>query len=393
MILMYVTALIMMTAENEMSSCQEDPMGFKLPNGSDLSEEQLDIINLPTTKDWVIKGAPGTGKTVMAIYRAGQASQASKNKPVLMLVYNNPLMRFLSTAVQGNYYKNVEVLTYHQWLSDIYREYGLGWVPKVDGEHNWDVIASELAGIGKKYAHVIIDEAQDFPVELLKILKKLSNHMTCFIDPNQAIEIGKTNTYEAIKTLCVEAPYKLTRNFRNAKPIRDLSVLYCRDGEPAPSVMPGRKPVIIRCTQGNFDDVNRKMAAIIGRNKEKNIGIIVNAKSLNRTFASLSDLLTNDVLIQMHKTKTEHSIDFNKPGVKIVSYGTMKGLEFDIVLLPLFDKIEMKDGGVVDANRVYVAVSRPINELYLFYWSEKPSAGKINTIAPLAAHRDMLEWK
>lgn len=54
-------------------------MGFKLPNGGDLSEEQLDIINLPTTKDWVIKGAPGTGKTVMAIYRAGQASQASKS--------------------------------------------------------------------------------------------------------------------------------------------------------------------------------------------------------------------------------------------------------------------------------------------------------------------------
>lgn len=32
-------------------------MGFKLPNGSDLNAEQLDIINLPTTKDWVIKGA------------------------------------------------------------------------------------------------------------------------------------------------------------------------------------------------------------------------------------------------------------------------------------------------------------------------------------------------
>lgn len=70
-------------------------MGFRLPNGSDLSEEQLDIINLPTTKDWLIKGAPGTGKTVMAIYRAGQASQVSKGKPVLMLVYNNPLMRYL----------------------------------------------------------------------------------------------------------------------------------------------------------------------------------------------------------------------------------------------------------------------------------------------------------
>ena len=90
-------------------------MGFKLPNGGDLSEEQLDIINLPTTKDWVIKGAPGTGKTVMAIYRAGQASQASKGKPVLMLVYNNPLMSFLSTAVQGNYYKN-DCNTTHNYL-------------------------------------------------------------------------------------------------------------------------------------------------------------------------------------------------------------------------------------------------------------------------------------
>ena len=88
-------------------------MGFKLPNGSDLSEEQLDIINLPTTKDWVIKVAPGTGKTVMAIYRAGQASQVCKGKPILILAYNNPLMRFLSTPIHGNYYKNVEVLTYH----------------------------------------------------------------------------------------------------------------------------------------------------------------------------------------------------------------------------------------------------------------------------------------
>ena len=368
-------------------------MGFKLPNGSDLSEEQLDIINLPTTKDWVIKGAPGTGKTVMAIYRAGQASQASKGKQVLMLVYNNPLKGFLSTAVQGNYYKDVKVFTYHRWVSEIYGEYHLGDIPKDENGHDWQKVASDLSGIGEKYAHVIIDEAQDFPIELLKLLKNLSEHMTCFIDPNQAIEIGKTDTCAAIKTLCVESPYKLTRNFRNTKPIRDLSALYCKDGEPAPSNIPGKKPVIIKCVSGNFDDLNKKMVVLIKRNKEKNIGIIVNPKALNRTFESLSELLPSDVTVQMHKPKTQNKIDFNKSGVKILSYGTMKGLEFDIVMLPMFDKIEMKDGGIVDANRAYVAVSRPINELYLFYWSEKPSSGKINTMTPLTSHRDMLEWK
>ena len=201
-------------------------MGFRLPNGGDLSEEQLDIINLPTTKDWVIKGAPGTGKTVMAIYRAGQASHSSKGKPVLMLVYNNPLMRFLSTAVQGNYYRNVQVQTYHQWVNDIYSEYSLGKIPKDGNDHDWTAIASDLSRIKKKYAHVIIDEAQDFPIELLKILKKLSDHMTCFIDPNQAIEIGKTDTYGAIKALCVESPYKLTKNFRNTKGISAIQNLF-----------------------------------------------------------------------------------------------------------------------------------------------------------------------
>lgn len=368
-------------------------MGFKLPNGSDLSEEQLDIINLPTTKDWVIKGAPGTGKTVMAIYRAGQASQASKGKPVLMLVYNNPLMRFLSTAIQGNYYKNVEVLTYHQWVNDIYSEYGLGTIPKDGNEHDWAAISSDLSRIGKKYSHVIIDEAQDFPIDLLKILKRTSDHMTCFIDPNQAIEVGKTDTYRAIKTLCVESSYKLTKNFRNTKPIRDLSALYCKDGEPAPSSTPGKKPVIIKCASGNFDDQNKKMVDIIKRNKEKSIGIIVNPKALNSTFNSMKKLLSSDVIIQMHKPMTTNKIDFDKPGVKILSYGTMKGLEFDIVLLPMFDKIEMQDGGTVDANRAYVAVSRPVNELYLFYWKERPSSGKINTMTALTSHRDMLDWK
>ena len=221
-------------------------MGFKMPNSGDFSEEQLDIVNLPLKKDWVIKGAPGTGKTVMAIYRAGQASKNSKGKPVLMLVYNNPLMRFLSTAVQGNYFRNVQVQTYHQWVNDIYSEYSLGTIPKVGSDHNWEAIASELSGIGKKYEHVIIDEAQDFPIELLKILKKLSDYMTCFIEPNQAIEVGKTDIYKAIKALWVESPYKLTKNFRSTKLIRDLSALYCKDGELAPSDAPGKKTVITK---------------------------------------------------------------------------------------------------------------------------------------------------
>ena len=95
----------------------------------------------------------------------------------------------------------------------------------------------------------------------------------------------------------------------------------------------------------------------------------------------------------MHKPKTQNTIDFSKPGVKILSYGTMKGLEFDIVLLPMFDKIEMKENDTVNMNRVYVAVTRPINELYLFYWNEIPSLGKVDTMTALITHRSMVDWR
>lgn len=366
-------------------------MGFKLPNGRDLSVEQLDIINLPPTSDWLISGAPGTGKTVMAIYRAGQVGQMYKDRSVLMLVYNRPLREYLASAVQGNYYRNVLIQTYHQWLYDLYHERKWGSVPKIGDKLDWTAITRQVSKLGKRYSHIIVDEAQDFPVELLQILRHVAEHMTCFIDPNQAIEPGKTGTYDALRTMCTEAPYTLTRNFRNTQPIRDLSALYCKDGEPAPTDMPGRKPVMIKFG-GDYNKQNALMANIINRNKEKNVGIIVHHKALKRTFEAM-DAILDDVSVQMYKSNTNYDIDFDQTGVKILSYGTMKGLEFDIVLLPLFDKLPLTEDKTVNMNRVYVAITRACEELYMFYWKESPTADKVDTMSPITANRDLVDWR
>lgn len=44
-------------------------MAFKLPKYSDLTDEQRVIVNLPLDKNHLVTGAPGTGKSVIAIYR------------------------------------------------------------------------------------------------------------------------------------------------------------------------------------------------------------------------------------------------------------------------------------------------------------------------------------
>lgn len=45
-------------------------MAFKLPKYSDLTNEQRIIVNLPLDKNHLVTGAPGTGKSVIAIYSA-----------------------------------------------------------------------------------------------------------------------------------------------------------------------------------------------------------------------------------------------------------------------------------------------------------------------------------
>lgn len=366
-------------------------MSFQLPNGNELTIEQLDIINLPTNEDWVIKGGPGTGKTVMAVYRA---AQLGRKKKILMIVYNKPLQQYIETAVSGPSYVNCEIKTYHQWISDFYKK-ELPWqsVPKLDRfDPDWDTILEQCTELGKIYDHVIIDEAQDFPIKLIRLLKMISKNITCFVDPDQAIDEDKAYTSELLMEICVEAPYELTRNFRNTKPIRDVSTLYCNEnnGDPVDSDIPGKLPVMVKCD--DYSDMSEKMALIINQNKEKSIGILVNSKNLTATYYSLKTLLDDDINIEYYKTMVS-PIDFNIDGVKILSYGTMKGLEFDLVLMPRIEKIRSTDDEYTDYNRLYVAVTRARSELYMFYFSTYISNKWMDSMSPILNNKDMFDWR
>ena len=361
--------------------------GIKLPRGEQLTNEQVDIINLPYTKDWVISGAPGTGKTVMAIYRAGQLARAKK---VLILVYNRPLMLYLKAGVKGNAYRNCEINTYYSWVNE---HFGIK-CPAYDDEDGWNRLEAKARRMGKAYDHVIIDEAQDFPIQLIRTAKAISKNITCFVDPNQAIEAGKTNTIHMLNQLCIESPYELTRNFRCTKPINDLAKLFWGgEGEYADSFEPGIKPTMIKCD--DYDDQTDEVCRFIEQNPEKDIGIIVNNKNLKVTYETIEDRVGHIVPVQMFKTMTsDHTtIDFDLDGVKIVSYGAMKGLEFNVVILPRFEKVRSTGDAATDRNRTYVAITRAVKQLRMLYFGTRISAGWIDTMGPILKHKTLVDWK
>ena len=50
-------------------------MAFELPRQVDLTDDQLTILNASYDKNMIVSGAPGTGKSVLAIYRAADLSK------------------------------------------------------------------------------------------------------------------------------------------------------------------------------------------------------------------------------------------------------------------------------------------------------------------------------
>ena len=363
-------------------------MSFKMPALGALVDEQLDIINLPTNRDWVIKGGPGTGKTVMAIVRAKQVSRYGKT---VILVYNRPLKLFIDGAVNE---ANCEVKTYNEWISDAYRLYlgRDGFPHKSKYEPDYELIEQELMNVGEKYAHVIIDEAQDCPIELVRTVKGMSKNITCFIDPNQEVLNNKTNTLQLLETICIPAPYPLTKNFRNTKQIRNASMVFCLEGRPAMPFMQGPKPTMVKCD--NYNEQEDYICDFVLNNRASTIGVIVDAFSLNKMYEKLEDRIGHIVPVQMFKSMRNVDFDFSLNGVQIFSYGTMKGLEFDSVIIARIDAVyNVNNDDKVNYNKLYVAATRACKELKITYFNENVNSKWIDAFAKINNDRNAFDWE
>lgn len=372
-------------------------MSFKLPKYSELTEEQRVIVNLPLDKNHLITGAPGTGKSVIAIYRASDMANAGKD--VLMLVYNKPLKMYIKSAVEALDI-DTQVDTWQAWISSFYHdEFGTTY-PQIDGAftYDWDVIKKAFGRLGKKYDQIIVDEAQDVPLELIESLMLISKGVTCFMDEKQSIKDCYTDSMDVAEVLGVRQAYALWKNFRNPKGIFDFAKVFNPDADSDTVNQDATKPSMIKCSDyghANATQLTSKMVQVIKRNYGLNfIGVFTNNRSLRNTYQELSGELEDmDVFMYKSGSKGFNTIDFDEPGVYVLSYATMKGLEFDAVLLPRTECVNSTGDSKVDNNTLYVAATRASEKLYGFYFQEHASAKFIDFFSKIDGHRDLLSWE
>lgn len=330
-----------------------------------LTEEQNDILDMFEEFNRVaVKGAAGTGKTVVAMEKARRL--AASGKRVLFLCYNRPLADHLSDKAEG-----YVVETFHRFAKSMCQRAGIKFNEPHEVEQKskfWDNDAAELLENAlqiypdERYDAVIVDEAQDFksvwwiPVESM-LADGDKSTLYVFFDPNQQIYGGGPADELGLKGTT------LKYNCRNTKKIADYS---CKLVELEPIVKPGspegENVIHSKSSKDGKDmvDAVRKLVhKLVGENgiQTSQIAILTTGKVEHSPIHKVGKL-GNISLVPLNQ----------KPGPNEVRFSTLhrfKGLEADVVIV-----CDVKANAEESSPKhLYVATSRARHLLAVYQYT------------------------
>lgn len=344
---------------------------MRIPTFQQLSKEQDKVLTVPLEQSCLITGPPGTGKTVIALYRARDLGQRSDQ--ALLIVYSRLLSQYMLAAAEE---LDVESMTktFHSWFTGFYRAHYATRPPQLGPwVYDWQEV---LPTVNRKpppagqLPYLIIDEGQDLPKEFYPIVAHLSRHITVFADQNQSI-MDQNSTLDEIAAYGRFGGnrFTLTRNYRNTREIALLAREYYtgeRTGIPDIPERSGDVPIGHR--HGSFDQSMSFIQRFEANNSDLEIGVFTPTKRLQRrVLAALEGRTKNPVQSYVGgQGRDAPVLDFDTPGIKVVNYPSTKGLEFDVVFLPELQDVDTNE---LDGARkqMYVMTSRARDQLHLMW--------------------------
>lgn len=249
----------------------------------------------------------------------------------------------------------------------------------------------ELIPEKRKIEHILVDEAQDLSMAQMTLIMRLyKTDMVVAMDMNQKIH----NRYWTPKLLGIEATTKkLTKSMRTtvqiealAESIRSKNDANLSEDDKSQRAIPEREYKIPNIVHLEDQAAERKyVVSLVKRylkeNSKLTIGIIA---SRNKQIDTYSDWLTSEG-IKHEQIKKDATFSIAKPGVKVVGAYGAKGLEFDCVIIPMFeegcfpykyytdDPEAMDDFIVKMRNLVYVSMTRARFLLTITFSGDKGS--------------------
>ncbi len=355
---------------------------MKLPAYEDLSKEQDLIYDLDLDGRYLVSGPPGTGKSIMALYRAQMLTHDDR-KPAL-LMYSKVLQQYTEQAADEVDVAGY-VTTFHKWFWAFWRKEYRTVVPTLASssyDPDWAEIAKEfLAKPPKKSSLVdlIVDEGQDMALGFYRATRHIAENMTVFADENQQLFDNNMTLEEIERAIGADEHLTLNRNYRNTAEIAAVAAKFYTGtptGIPDTPERHGDKPTLRRYS--NTADFLDFVARYATAHTNLSIGIACPNQKLQR---KLHDDLTSRKLpipVQQYlsKDKNHKVLDFDQPAVTLLYYTSLKGLEFDTLFVPEIQQWARDPSSAASRMLFYVIMARARDELHLS-WSGQQQVPEI----------------
>jgi DNA polymerase III delta prime subunit len=376
-------------------------MAFRIPGVRELTDEQRAIFDLPTDGRFLITGPPGTGKTVLALLRAKRLVEQGRRPTILL--YGKALSAMVAAEAEKLGIAD-RMRTYHSWVNWMHRQ-AVGFAaPTIEPYvYDWQAISRHASEIVASHDRldlrdVIIDEGQDLPRDFYALLAGVSSSVTVFADENQRLTDVHSTIQEIRSALAGPREMTITKNFRNTRPVAELSARFytgTADGIPSLPDRPGPVSKLVRCD--DEDHFARVVARVVLVSRQRDdFGVLVWKKAArDRIAAAIREALpsVSEELATKQPAKAVsyrerggryarrvHTYDnsradlppLGEDGVFVICHASAKGLEFDAV----FVGVEGLDGSddVTHRMRTYVLATRPRNELYFVWRGQREEA-------------------
>ena len=318
-------------------------------DASKLDDDQVDVLELPSSEAKIIKGCAGSGKTLLAVHKADRIRKKEQGT-FYIIVYTKALRAFIQDGIDSLGIPNTNVLYEWQW-----REAGN---PDAD--------------------FLLVDESQDFAADDIELFKRKAKIAVIFFgDSAQQVYNNKLNyegsssakktvTVEQIKMLTGLDVITLSFNHRLPESIAKVAQYLLRTGEDIVSRCTkkgGDKPIVKRLASPE-DELNW-IIDIINNEKLKDVGILL---PLNSQVKYVFDFFQSKgmragVRYKQNK-KVYESLDFKGNIPNIMPYHSSKGLQFETVFLPFCTDYV---SGAFWRNPFYVALTRAVKTLNVSY--------------------------
>lgn len=331
------------------------PYYFNLPVITDLTINQQAALD--DDDALALSGGPGTGKSVVCLWRHIRNHQVGL-KNSLLLTYTKTLEYYLrQSATSKNKIAGKNIDRTFNWIT-----------------HNM-----------KNYEEIIIDEGQDVSIDKYVRIKKYTDEVSYGADDAQSLYEDGCTPDELLNLFPKNEEYTLQKNFRNSKEILEFTKsVFSELLIPQSTINDARKtdlkPILKEVGWTNFNEKEvDEIIKIINRfaSDTHNIGILLPTKDKVDHYY---DKISRKIEQTKKCSKYHNECSFKGlSGIHITTFKSAKGIEFDTVIIPVFHDFKYwTDKYSTYAKQYYVAFTRTKTNLFLLCKSN-PNIGNRNT--------------